>query len=49
MGGGHKDDIVSGVDHPGFKFSWATNDDDMRASPRHQYLTTGPSRQRKPY
>jgi len=37
MGGGHIDVIVSDVDHPGFKFSRATNDDNTRASLGHQY------------
>jgi hypothetical protein len=47
--GGHNDDIVSGVNHPGFKFGWTISNDSMHATLRHRFHTTGPLEQRQPY
>jgi hypothetical protein len=42
-GWGHTYDIVSGVDHLGFKSVRIINDDGMRASMGHRCRTTDPS------
>jgi hypothetical protein len=42
-GWGHTYDIVSGVDHLGFKSVRIINDDGMRASMGHWCRTTDPS------
>lgn len=49
LSGGHKDDIVSGVNQSEFKSSRATSYDGMCISLGHRCCTTYPSGQSQPY
>jgi hypothetical protein len=34
--------IISGIDHTGFKFNWVSINDDMRQYPEHYYCIISP-------
>jgi hypothetical protein len=46
---GHKYNFVSDLDHLGFKFGGATNENGTWQYPRYRYCTIGPSVQLQPY